>query len=650
MGVIPDLEERLEELFDAAVSEIFTTRFHNMDRIGQGGFGILYYAEDGDGNPRAVKVYAIPKVGNQKVDVVVDQRGLKAIKRAEMFADKVRHRNVVHIFGSGTINLYDENVHWVEMEFVPREEGSNQPGLTLESYTNEYSPLKLTEFREIAHPIADGVAELHKLGIVHLDLKPSNILLDETRDNRPVVIDFNIAQKVDKHGMALEQSVGIPSSTIAAPEAEETGELSLRTDIYALGVVFEQLLGERTPLRYSHVIRKCKHSNPNKRYKNAGSLRRGLRIAQHFGKIIGTTAVAVLALAYLGYTNFNHQLAIEKENECVALVDSNPALAEKSCLVALSLEENRSRAYLYLGHSLLEQGRMEEAREAYHAVQYLAGQKQTLPEEVKRKALEFESEERVDLAIATLEMIIQDKPGNSQKHYPKLAELFLKQQRYEDAGKVLDKIVRYEDQYPEQFAEVSQYYFKQKAWIRAERFAKDAIKTRRRQLGLNAEHKHNTKEIPNNTEEIPRNETQLADYHFLLGDILFAQAKYDEGFDEYYQGNCIKPDRPDVFMKIGQMWLNQDKYSAAEEVARRAATLYEADLANARVERITYNEKLQRTNEEDIAFNIYSIQTKLLEVYVLQKDTQIAQGESIEDIQAKIRRIFREIQAYEAAQ
>ena len=217
--------------------------------LGQGGFGITYLAEqvalkrkvalkeffmkdccERDSDSSQVTVGT---AGTQR-ELVEKFRG-KFIREAQMIAD-MSHQHIVRIY-----DVFEENgTAYYVMEY--------HPGSSLKDLVEKEGPLTegaaLKYFREVA----DALGYIHSQKTVHLDVKPSNILLD--KNGSAVLIDFGISKHYDEEG---EQTSSTPPGTskgYAPLEQSKTGEVSQftpATDIYALGATLLYLLTGKNP-------------------------------------------------------------------------------------------------------------------------------------------------------------------------------------------------------------------------------------------------------------------------------------------------------------------------------------------------------------------------------------------------------------------
>ena len=134
-------------------------RYEVVDRIGRGGMGVVFKAKD----PRIGRQVAIKKVGAVPGGATPD---LQRAEREARLAARVNHPHVVAVFDLVT----DDDSQWLVMEYV---EGVNLAGLVVQQ--GKLSP---DQVAPLAAQAADALAAAHAAGIVHRDVKPSNILVN----------------------------------------------------------------------------------------------------------------------------------------------------------------------------------------------------------------------------------------------------------------------------------------------------------------------------------------------------------------------------------------------------------------------------------------------------------------------------------------
>ncbi len=198
--------------------------------IGEGGFGQVWRAyREPDHEPVAIKILHLELV--RSTDAMTRfQRELDAIQR-------LRHPNVVRALDHGTIA---DGRPYLVLEFLE--------GPSLREVLLDRGALPPREMMEILEPLCDALAVAHDAGLVHRDVKPSNVILakDEAGRLRPVLLDFGLVKLVDQVGPGLTSSrsmLGTPAAM--APEQMRGQPVDARTDVYALGLlVYHMLTGQ----------------------------------------------------------------------------------------------------------------------------------------------------------------------------------------------------------------------------------------------------------------------------------------------------------------------------------------------------------------------------------------------------------------------
>lgn len=190
-------------------------RYRIEVEVGRGGMGIVYRAWDNELNEAvALKVIA----PHLCCDLQISER----FRREVGSARRVTHPNVIRIHDLGQA----DGQLFLSMEWFA--------GRSLEKILEGGRVLSLGEARRVFLPVCDGLDAAHKAGVIHRDLKTSNILMRD--DGEVKLIDFGLALAVGSAGLtATGLLVGTPE--YMAPEQVRGGPQDERTDIYALGVV-----------------------------------------------------------------------------------------------------------------------------------------------------------------------------------------------------------------------------------------------------------------------------------------------------------------------------------------------------------------------------------------------------------------------------
>ena len=199
-------------------------RYQLLQLLGRGGMGEVWRARDSLTDNRIVAVKILP--ANLANDDVFKQR----FRREAQAAARLNNLHVIPIHGYGEI----EGRLYVDMRLI---EGRDLKEVLADG------PLEVSRAVRIVEQVAKALHAAHKVGLVHRDVKPSNILLDE--DDNAYLIDFGIARAADQTGLTGTGAT-IGTWHYMAPERFSAREADARADIYALAcVLYECLTGSQ---------------------------------------------------------------------------------------------------------------------------------------------------------------------------------------------------------------------------------------------------------------------------------------------------------------------------------------------------------------------------------------------------------------------
>lgn len=156
----------------------------------------------------------------------------RRFQREALSATSLTHPNIVSIYDVGE----DEDMHYIVMEYIK--------GKTLKQYIQEFSPLASARSVHIMKQLTSAMAHAHDNGIIHRDIKPQNILMDEAGNVK--ITDFGIATTLNATSYTQTNSV-IGTVHYLSPEQARGGIATMKSDIYALGIVLYELLTGELP-------------------------------------------------------------------------------------------------------------------------------------------------------------------------------------------------------------------------------------------------------------------------------------------------------------------------------------------------------------------------------------------------------------------
>ena len=208
------------------IIEAFSTKYEILEEIGRGGMATVYKAKQKNLN-RIVALKVVPK------EFTHDTEFVARFQREAQSAAKLNHNNIITIHDVGEIGGYP----YIAMEYLA--------GGDLHQKIQKEGVLSEKETKKIILPIIDALGYAHYMGIIHRDIKSSNIMLG--KKGRPVLMDFGIAKSTE--GTKLTKTRGFMGTPeYSSPEqADSDQEVDFRTDIYSLGIVLYEMCTGRVP-------------------------------------------------------------------------------------------------------------------------------------------------------------------------------------------------------------------------------------------------------------------------------------------------------------------------------------------------------------------------------------------------------------------
>jgi serine/threonine protein kinase len=204
---------------------VFAGRYEIIEELGAGGMGRVFRAFD-------KKIDEEVALKLLKPAIAADERIVERFRNELKIARKIRHANVCAMFDLGEEG---ENL-FISMEYVRGED--------LSSLIRRTEKLTAGKAVLIARQVAEGLGEAHKLGVVHRDLKPGNIMID--KEGNAKIMDFGISRSLTLPGTTLEGMI-IGTPEYMSPEQVEGKPVDPRSDIYSLGIILYEMVTGRPP-------------------------------------------------------------------------------------------------------------------------------------------------------------------------------------------------------------------------------------------------------------------------------------------------------------------------------------------------------------------------------------------------------------------
>jgi len=243
----PHLRSEVERMLGAnslassfALGTLLAARFRITSHLGKGGMGEVFEAEDLELGERV----AIKRI---RLDLAGNPSAAERFRREIHLARQITHPNVCRVYDVFRHHAAGADTTFLSMELLE--------GTTLAEHLHHLHRLDLDEALAIGGQIADGLHAIHAQGVVHRDLKPTNVMLvadgGAPSGRRAVITDFGLARRA----IASETTTQFDSAQIAmvgtpaymAPEQVEGESIGPAADVYAFGTILYELITGRVP-------------------------------------------------------------------------------------------------------------------------------------------------------------------------------------------------------------------------------------------------------------------------------------------------------------------------------------------------------------------------------------------------------------------
>ncbi len=207
--------------------DVLGGRYEILQLLGEGGMGAVYKARDRELDRFIALKLIRPELASSPAI-------LARFKQELLLAHQVTHKNVIRIYDFSEA----DGVKFITMEFIE--------GVDLRRLLLDHGKLAPTEAVDLIRQVCFALHAAHTVGVIHRDLKPQNIMQD--KHARILVMDFGLARSVDSEGMTQTGAL-VGTMEYMSPEQAMGSELDQRSDIFALGLIFFELLTGKTPYK-----------------------------------------------------------------------------------------------------------------------------------------------------------------------------------------------------------------------------------------------------------------------------------------------------------------------------------------------------------------------------------------------------------------
>lgn len=280
---------------------VIAGRYHILGLLGEGGMGAVYKALDLELERTVALKTILPQMASNAAM-------LARFKQEVLLASQITHRNVVRLYDLGE----SDGLKFITMEFVE--------GQDLRSILQEHGKFAPIEAVSIIRQVCRALEAAHSQGVVHRDLKPHNVMRERrsapeapsasgrTVEDRIVVMDFGLARTLQGSGMTQTGAL-VGTLEYMSPEQALGEEIDARSDLFAVGLIFYELLSGQVPYRaesaiasllkrtqqratpvsdiettvpavLSNIVSKCLERDRNLRYQSAETLLKDLEVWQ----------------------------------------------------------------------------------------------------------------------------------------------------------------------------------------------------------------------------------------------------------------------------------------------------------------------------------------------------------------------------------
>ncbi|HEY9715465.1 MAG TPA: serine/threonine-protein kinase, partial [Chroococcales cyanobacterium] len=221
---------------DPLIGTTLAGNYEIMEVIGHGGMGVVYKA-------RHALMDRIVAIKMLQANLISDSMSVKRFQQESKAASRISHPHVITVYDFG---ISPQGQPYIVMDFLQ--------GLSLADVIKNEGQVSVERTIKILSQACDALDHAHKQGVVHRDLKPTNVVLINYDDDQDFVkvVDFGVAKLMEQsgaEGQRLTQAGEVCGSPVYMSPEQCTGlELDARSDIYSMGIVIYETLTGKLPL------------------------------------------------------------------------------------------------------------------------------------------------------------------------------------------------------------------------------------------------------------------------------------------------------------------------------------------------------------------------------------------------------------------
>ena len=226
------------EIQDPLVGRVIDERYEILERIGEGGMGVVYKA-------RQLSIDRIVAIKMLNSQMAQDPSWVQRFNNEARACSQLQHPNTIRMFEFGTTR---DNRPFMAMEFLT--------GESLRAVISTSAPMPPDRVARILIQCCGSLAEAHAVGIIHRDIKPDNVFIQSMAGSQDFVklLDFSVAKLLQSDGIRTQAGVVFGTPQYMSPEQGRGLPLDARADLYSLGILAYEMLTGKVPFNHDNPM------------------------------------------------------------------------------------------------------------------------------------------------------------------------------------------------------------------------------------------------------------------------------------------------------------------------------------------------------------------------------------------------------------